>query len=208
MNAKRYRDPETTRATLLDAAEKVFLAKGFGNTSLSDIAHEAGLTKSLIHHYFGSKEGLWHEVKSRRFAAYMEQQHRMLEDQPATVELLSDSFRLYFHYLKHNPELVKIMAWIFLERDQSECFRTEKVIIEEGVQKVREVQAQGKLRADIDPRFILFVFTGLAQHWFQDRDHFLTDFRIDGLPQGDDLDEVFLENAAKIFFEGILPRKS
>lgn len=207
MNTKRTRDPEATKAALLEAAEKIFLKKGFGNTSLSDIAREAGMTKSLIHHYFGSKEGLWYEVKTRRFSAYVEQQHRMLEDQPATVDLLSDSFRLYFHYLKHNPELVRVMAWIFLERDPSDCFHKEKLIINAGAEKIREVQAQGKLRADLDPRIILFVFTGLAQHWFQDREHFLNEFCKEGLPQGDDLDEVFLESAVKIFFEGILPRK-
>ena len=120
MGTKRQRDPEATKAALLDAAESVFLEKGFGNTSLTEVARKAKMTKSLIHHYFGSKDGLWVEVKRRRFSSYMERQLKMLQDQPATVGLLSDSFRLYFHYIKQNPEMVRLLAWIFLERDLEE----------------------------------------------------------------------------------------
>ncbi len=54
------------------------------------------------------------------------------------------------------------------------------------------------------PRFILFSFIGLAQHWFQDRDHFINDFGTEGLP--DDLDKAYLEAMSKIFFEGTLTR--
>ena len=204
---KQLRDPEATRTALLDAAEKIFLSKGFGKTSLSEIAREAGMTKSLIHHYFGSKEGLWHEVQHRRYAAYIEQQMRMINDQPPTVDLLADSFRFHFHHLKHNPELVRLMAWIFLERNEKNCLLMEKQVLALGVEKLREVQNQGKLRKDIDPRFILFVLIGLAHHWFQDRDHFEMDFGTEGLPEGEALDEAYLENVSKIFFSGILPGK-
>ena len=50
MSPRQQRDPEATRNALLEAAEEVFLKNGFGNTSLSEIAKRAGITKSLIHH--------------------------------------------------------------------------------------------------------------------------------------------------------------
>ena len=70
----RTRNPEATRAAILDAAEKVFLDKGYGETSMSQIAAEAAVTKSLLHHYFGSKDNLWTKVKTRRFAVYADHQ--------------------------------------------------------------------------------------------------------------------------------------
>ncbi|MGD8650299.1 MAG: TetR/AcrR family transcriptional regulator, partial [Desulfobacterales bacterium] len=87
----KKRDPEATREALLDAAEIVFLEKGFGNTALSEIANRAGLTKSLIHHYYGSKKNLWREVKQRRFDTYSHQQLDMLSDAPPTEDLLRNS---------------------------------------------------------------------------------------------------------------------
>ena len=106
----RTRDPEATRAAILEAAEEIFIAKGPGSTALSEIARQAGVTKSLIHHHFGSKEGLWREVKVRRFSAYAEGQMRMLETVPPSHELLRDSMRYYFGFLKDNPAAAETHA--------------------------------------------------------------------------------------------------
>ena len=98
MNA-RTRDPDATRAAILDAAEEVFLEKGFGNTAMSAVAGRAGVTKSLIYHHFGSKDDLWREVKTRRFLPYAEQQQRMLDDAQPSPELLRRSIEAYFRFL-------------------------------------------------------------------------------------------------------------
>jgi len=198
------RDPEATRKALLDAAEAVFLEKGFGNTALSEISRRAGMTKSLIHHYFGSKENLWQEVKQRRFDHYAHRQLDMLKDAAPTAGLLRNSVELYFRFLKQNPEIVRILAWMFLERDQEECLNKDQELIEAGLAQIRAGQKDGHLRADIDARFILFTFLGLAQHWIQDKEHFIHDFGTEGF--SGDLDEAYLEDMLKIFMEGVLPR--
>jgi TetR/AcrR family transcriptional regulator len=199
------RNPEATRQALLEAAEAVFLEKGFGNTALSEIARRAGVTKSLIHHYFGSKEGLWREVKQLRFDQYAKEQQSMLDNDAPTGDLLRSSIQLYFRFLKKNPEIVRILAWMFLERDQDDCLQKDQELIDSGLERIRSGQALGFLRRDIDARFILYSFLGLAQHWFQDKEHFIHDFGTDGLPA--DLDEAYLEQMLKIFLEGVLVRE-
>jgi len=199
------RDPEATRAAILQAAEEIFLEKGYADTSLSAIASRAGVTKSLIHHHFGSKEGLWRQVKEQRFSEYANQQAAMLAAGEPTSELLRRSMDVYFRFLQRNPEIVRILAWMYLEQDEDEhCLFQEKELIREGVAKVQEGQATGKLRDDIDPRFLIFTFLGLAQHWFQDRQHFIHDFGHEG--SAEELDEAYLLAMSKIFFEGVLPR--
>jgi len=200
----RARDPEATRAAILEAAEEIFIAKGPGSTALSEIASQAGVTKSLIHHHFGSKEGLWREVKMRRFSAYATGQMRMLETVPPSQELLQDSMRYYFGFLKENPQLVRILAWIFLGPDPGECAEMDRQLMSAGVAKLKQAQEMGLLRQDVDARFLLVVFTGLAHHWFQDSAHLLQSLDRTGLPE--DVDSAYLEDAMKIFFEGILPR--
>ena len=68
-----------TREAILDAAEPLFAERGFGESNLREIAREAGVTRSLIHHHFGSKEGLWHAVVERRFQEYARAQHAILD---------------------------------------------------------------------------------------------------------------------------------
>jgi TetR/AcrR family transcriptional regulator len=200
----RQRNPEATKEALIQAAEAILMEKGFGNTSLSEIANRAGITKSLIHHYFGSKEGLLREVKTRRFTHYAEQQAEMLKNTKPSAELLRASVAFYFDFLRRNPQIVRILAWMFLEQDRDECFEMDRELIRQGVAKVRETQAAGQLRSDIDPKFIIFIFVGLCQNWFQDKDHFKESFGTEGI--SGDLDEAYLSNMIKIFFEGILPR--
>lgn len=202
----RTRDSEATKAAIIEAAEAIFLEKGFGNTAVSEIAKQARVTKSLIHHHFGSKEALWREVKYRRFMDYAAKQLPMIQQSEATVELLRQSMELYFRFLKENPQVVRIMAWMFLERYERDdaCEAADRMLIEAGVGKIMEGQAHGSIRADIDPRFILFTFVGIAQHWFQDKAHFCQTFDQKGL--GEDMDEAYMGDAVKIFFEGVLPR--
>lgn len=195
------RDPNSTRTTILDAAERVFLSRGFGGASLSDVSESAGVTKSLIHHHFGSKKGLWEAVKERRFIPYAERQLEMMRAAPASAELVRTSFEAFFHYLLDNPELVRILAWVFLEgEDEEACAPLDKRLMTEAAQKFREGQEAGILRKDLDPRFVLFVFVGLVQHWFQDQGHFRRSFDV---PEGADLNDAYRRAALDIFLRGV-----
>jgi TetR/AcrR family transcriptional regulator len=205
MPAARVRDPEATRSAILDAAENAFLAKGFSETSTSEIARRAGVTKSLIHHHFGSKEGLWEAVKVRRFSVYAEQQMQMLRDKEPTADLLRDSMKMYFRFLRANPEIVKMLAWMFVEQSQGEdCADLDKELTLAGIEKIRQAQERGDLRSDLNPGFILFTFIGIAQHWYQDKQLMLDKIGLSA--DSDAIDEAYLEDAVKIFFEGVLPR--
>ncbi|MGD9159572.1 MAG: TetR/AcrR family transcriptional regulator [Desulfobacteraceae bacterium] len=205
MNAQK-RDADVTKKALLDAAEELFLEKGYGDTATSEISKKAGITKSMIHHYFGSKSGLWQAVKLRRFEEYFDKQMTMFEeyDTSEKVELLRQSFHSYFRFLQKNPQLVRILAWMFLERDQEICIEKDKKLLKIGVEQLEEAQRMGNVRGDIDPRFVIFTFIGLSQYWFQQKEHFVNDFGTEGLPE--DMDEAFLESVSKIFFEGVIPR--
>ena len=168
------RDPEATRAAILEAAETVFLATGVAEASISQIARQAKVTKSLIHHHFHSKEGLWNEVKTRRLSEYFEEQMAMLDGAAADAELLRNSMEFYFRFLARNPEVVRIFVWMYLQRDDT-CSPLDRELHKAGVEKIRESQEAGYIRKDVDPRFVLFSFLSLVSHWFQQREHFCTD---------------------------------
>ena len=63
---RRRRKPAVrgaTRRQLLEVAGRLFEAKGYRGTSIRDIASAMDTSISNIYHYFGSKEGLWHEIQ-------------------------------------------------------------------------------------------------------------------------------------------------
>jgi len=203
MNVKT-RDPEATRAAILDAAERVFLEHGFSAAPMSRIADEAGVSKGLLHHHFDSKVGLWREVKLRRFKVYSDRQMELIRESEPDSELLKVSMQEYFHFLQQNPEMVKILAWVFLEQDQDDCVELDHELTRAGIERIKEGQELGMLRADLNPGFILFTFIGLCQHWFQDKAHVLDSMGLSA--DSFAIDEAYLEDVTKIFFEGVLPR--
>ena len=53
----RNKYPEVTVEKILDAAQRLFLEKGYENTTIQDIVGElGGLTKGAVYHHFKSKE--------------------------------------------------------------------------------------------------------------------------------------------------------
>jgi AcrR family transcriptional regulator len=64
--ARRITDVEDRRATILDAALRVFAAKGFAKATNKDIALEAGIATGLIYYYFTSKEDLFKSLVEER----------------------------------------------------------------------------------------------------------------------------------------------
>jgi AcrR family transcriptional regulator len=52
-------DAGATRARILEAAGTSFAERGMGNTSIRSIAADAEVSLAMVHHYFGSKGGLY-----------------------------------------------------------------------------------------------------------------------------------------------------
>lgn len=64
----RNKYPEVTVERILDAAQRLFLEKGYENTTIQDIVNElGGLTKGAVYHHFRSKEEIMEAVNDRMF---------------------------------------------------------------------------------------------------------------------------------------------
>ncbi|MCW5672547.1 MAG: TetR family transcriptional regulator [Hydrogenophaga sp.] len=60
-----------TQALILDAAEELFAAQGYGGTSIRQIAEAAGVNLGMFHYYWGSKQVLCRAVLERRLGPIM-----------------------------------------------------------------------------------------------------------------------------------------
>lgn len=202
--AKRQkRDPEATRNAILDAAEGLFIEHGVAETPTSLIARRAEVTKSLIHHHFGSKDALWDAVKRRRFGAYYDLQREMLDTSRGSAALLRASIEAFFRFLQADPEAVRFMSWRFVEADDP-CLEQEKELYELGMLRIREAQEAGELRPDIEPITLLKAFLGLVLHWFQSKQLLCQMLG----PEIDlaAIEDTYLDDILRLYFEGALPR--
>ncbi len=52
-------DPGERRDQILDAANALFAERGYDEVSIEDIASSAGVTRGLVHHYFGGRKEVY-----------------------------------------------------------------------------------------------------------------------------------------------------
>lgn len=197
----RRRDKEATQREIIDAASELFAEKGFADTSLTEIADKAGVTKSLIHHHFGAKEQLWKEVACSIFGEYEVVQKKMIDEGPDTVETFIASVRMYADFLESHPQIARMHGWMSLENlPHSQA----KTLTELGVQKLTRAIENGDVRADVAPIYMLLSFIFLIDHWVLSRK-----IVAQWLPEGVDLDTVangYVDAMTKILVDGIRAR--
>src|SRR5437763_15221984 len=58
---------ERSRAQILDTALKLFSHRGYGATSVRDIAEEAGVSKGNVYHHFPDKETIFRALLDQYF---------------------------------------------------------------------------------------------------------------------------------------------
>ena len=81
---KRWtRQPEERPEQILDAALRVFRARGFAQTRMDDVANEAGISKGTIYLYFKGKTALLEALIERAMAPVAEQLKTMAAAAPS-----------------------------------------------------------------------------------------------------------------------------
>ncbi|WP_233272919.1 TetR/AcrR family transcriptional regulator [Paraburkholderia acidisoli] len=93
-----------TRAHLLAAAKRLFVERGFGATSLRDIAAEAGYTQGAFYSNFASKEALFVELMRERSKTQVGDIARALSDPAASAEDILAALERWAKQLDAEPE--------------------------------------------------------------------------------------------------------
>uniref|UniRef100_A0A942T9V5 TetR/AcrR family transcriptional regulator n=1 Tax=Neobacillus citreus TaxID=2833578 RepID=A0A942T9V5_9BACI len=159
------------RGEILTVALDLVAVNGFRRTSIKDIADAVGLTQAGLLHYFDSKDELWVEVLRRRDEH--DAAHEWHASNPA--ELLSAIVR-------HNaevPGLVQMFVNLSAaaatdpEHPAHEYFRARYEDTRlDMARQFREMQEDGRLRADVDPEaltsVLLAVSDGMQIQWLYD----------------------------------------
>lgn len=199
---KRVHNPDLKRARILEAAADLFLERGFAAVSMRDIAQAADVPQSLIHHYFGAKEALWQAVKDHFYAGYLAAQQALLDDADADFATFVDqSLRRRFRFFQDNPQVVKLLLWLQLMEDPL-GMETGQQTGRRLVERIRQAQADGLMRRDIEPENAAAIAIALTSHWFQNR-HVIRQMADFSDADTASADRRFLEALVKVLADGL-----
>jgi TetR/AcrR family transcriptional regulator len=112
-NLERVRNPDRSRAAILDAAERLFAEQGYEATSLNQVGAAAGVSRGTPGYFFGSKPDLYQAVLDRSFAevraAVREGRARALASNESAQAILAGAVSDYFDFLAARPNFVRLI---------------------------------------------------------------------------------------------------
>ncbi len=193
------REGTSGKQAILEAAERLFAERGFAATSMRDLAEAAGTSKALLHHHFGSKEELYQAVISQVVGRYTERQQAQLQPGVDPQKSIIEGMRTLFRFYQETPNLVRLGTWAQLE-GTSTRWPGDDQYWSLVVDRMRDAQAAGVIRDDLDPIFLIHIIGALNFSWWQFKDvkeHFLSQ-----MGDQETLDDRYLEAALEVFLNG------
>ncbi|TDV72603.1 TetR family transcriptional regulator [Pseudomonas sp. LP_7_YM] len=92
-----------TLKRILAAARQAFSEHGLAGARIDDIAHDAGVTKQLIHHYYGTKEGLFVAVLDEASDQIMSELVALDVDSLSPTQAMRQVLNHFFDQYRDDP---------------------------------------------------------------------------------------------------------
>lgn len=203
---KRNEKAKATQNSIVMAAEKLFIENGFSATAISEIAKAAGVTKSLIHHHFGSKEALWDAVEAKHLAFVDEYLEKLLIECRASggSHFYSKAIKDFFKFADKNQGLLRMQSWICAEQRGKRTQPTEKLL--EVLQDMKKDQEEGIIRKDMPTKMIMVILWSLVEQWFIARSLYSHRLKMDF--ESDEAQQEYIDSIIKLFHNGLFMENS
>ena len=173
-------EPVDKRRVILDAAVRVFAAKGYHTCRVGDIAEEAGIAHGLLYHYFASKEELLETVCRENWRELLDAFDRIEASDEATLTQLAGIAKVLLRAWRDRPDLVTVMVREVARSPQLQLqvdeIRAGFLVIQRVIERG---QADGSFRPELDARLASWIFYGGLEE-------LLTGWVLGQLPDGEE----------------------
>ncbi len=161
-------DKEVRRSQLIDAAIKVFAAKGYQSASITDIIEGAGVARGTFYLYFDSKLDVFHAVMDRHLDQFKDVVKRELArpySNPLNVRgRIRESLLDWLRFYDDNKELAKVVfrqAMAIEPEYEKRCNEMLESCFKHWNETIVKFQKAGFVRQDLDPEFLNTAFSGM-----------------------------------------------
>ena len=177
MARRTKEDAEKTRKTILVAALDIISTKGLANTSLDQIAHQAGVTRGAIYWHFKNKTELFSVILDEWLKPTYELSQKWLEQEDPSLNNLKTYMIKWLSQIEKQPELTKLFDILFFK---VELIGDIKTLIDQANDKADQdvlaltmylgtLKSQKVFHTDTDITLLAVSLSsflmGLAQNW-------------------------------------------
>jgi AcrR family transcriptional regulator len=157
---------EDKKTLIYDCAKALFSDKGFKDTNISEITQKAGMAVGTFYKYYPSKEKLFMDIFLDENAKLKKHCLQSLDLTKSPLEVAGQMMAMNTEGLNANPILREWNnKYVFSKIEQ--LYREENglaavdFLYDSFLEIVKEWQAQGKMRKDIDSKMIMVIFAAI-----------------------------------------------
>jgi TetR/AcrR family transcriptional regulator len=154
--------PSEGARAILAAAENLFASRGYDAVSMNEIAQAAGVSKANIFHHFSNKKALYLEVLRTACSNDSAELLRELEQQSGPViERLQRFVAHHLASLLRNERSARLIQREVRQGSDSRAKELAQQVFGDNFMRlltlIKAGQAQGELRADVEPALIVVL---------------------------------------------------
>lgn len=184
------RNPERTRAAILEAARREIAEKGLAGARVDVVARRAGTNKRMIYHYFGDKDALYLAVLEETYQHIRQAERRLDLARREPEEGLSELALFTWHYYLDHPEFLSILATENLNharylRQAAGIAEMHSNFLTELSDVLRRGEEAGVFKPGLDPVTVYLTIASLGFFYLSNRYTLSTVFRRDLQTRGE-----------------------
>lgn len=162
---------------MLDAAIQAIADRGYAQTSVSDVARAAGMSKGAVHYHFESKEDLIAQVALYCSAEMQERVDQAWDAALEPTEKISRALCEMRSFARDRGPVMRVFAALLAQGVHDEKLRAtlqamfeanRRRVAEQIVDALPSLGLRPKIPAHVIPRLLLSTLDGLALHDFFD----------------------------------------
>lgn len=108
-----------TKQKILGAAVKVFHQNGYKGARTTLIAQEAGISRTMLHYYYSTKEALFEEVLTNTLGTVLGHLKRLLGQQQGLEQVVENLLDIVSDVLEEQPDLPSFIVNIMNESPET-----------------------------------------------------------------------------------------
>lgn len=125
VSARRQREQQLRRETIIEAAQKLFEQKGFEQTTVDQVAALAELGKGTIYSYFKSKEEIYIAILEKKLDLLEEKMRAAVANPASAVDAL---YGLYEAFIEYHRDRKGFIDTLFVQIDDQILYRLGGVV--------------------------------------------------------------------------------
>lgn len=161
INQPKTEKGEKTLQNIIEAAEKVFMIKGYNGSTVKDISNEAGVSVGTIYIYFNDKKSIY-DYLLLNYSHYIRSQiAKRTAKLTSRREIEREGLLVFLEIVRDKRHIYNII-WesLYIDKQKFEDYYIN--FAKNYSESIKDAISKGQMKKDLDPEVVAWMLMGVS----------------------------------------------